>query len=110
MAASARPALLPTLCLPLLLAPGLATAQLTGDAAAGVVTPRGGEPAVQHIVTEDEGVRIEELRVRGQVQRIVVQSKLGQARPYEILPATQARDLSQDKRAAGQRVWSVLSF
>lgn len=78
--------------------------------AADPVAPRGGEPRVQHIVTEDEAVRIEELRVRGQVQRIVVQSKLGNARPYEILPATQGRDLSQDRRASGQRVWSVLSF
>ena len=81
------------------------------DAPAEASVPqRGGEPKVQRLVSEDERVRIEELRVRGQVQRIVVQSKLGQARPYEILPATQARDLSQDKRAAGQRVWSVLSF
>jgi hypothetical protein len=73
--------------------------------------PRGGEPKVEVKVTEDDGVRIEELRVRGQTQRIVVQSKLGaKTRPYEILPANGGRDLSQDKRAIGQRVWSVLSF
>ena len=78
--------------------------------AAATGSPRGGEPAVQKLVTEDDGVRIEELRVRGQTQRIVVHSKLGPSRPYEILPAGQGRDLSQDKRAIGQRVWSVLSF
>ena len=72
--------------------------------------PRGGEPAVERKVTEDDGVRIEELRVRGQTQRIVVQSKLGNARAYEIVPANGGRDLSQDKRIIGQRVWSVLSF
>ena len=58
----------------------------------------------------DDGVRIEELRVRGETQRIVVRSKVGGARAYEILPAGGGRDLSQDKRAIGQRVWSVLSF
>ena len=100
MAAAPRSALVCALCLPL-----LAAAQ---DAAP--LPPRGGEPAVQQVVTEDDGVRIEELRVRGQTQRIVVHSKLGNARPYEVLPAGQGRDLSQDKRAIGQRVWSVLSF
>ena len=71
---------------------------------------RGGEPVVERKVIEDDGVRIEELRVRGQTQRIVVHSKLAGARPNEVLPANGGRDLSQDKRAIGQRVWSVLSF
>jgi len=71
---------------------------------------RGGEPAVQQLVAEDDNVRIEELRVRGQTQRIVVRSKMAGVRPYEVLPAGQGRDLSQDKRAIGQRVWSVFSF
>jgi hypothetical protein len=73
------------------------------------VPVRGGEPAVERHVSEDDQVRIEELRVRGQTQRIVVHSKIG-ARVYEVLPAPGSRDLSQDKRAIGQRVWSVLSF
>jgi hypothetical protein len=90
----------------LLVAPLPAAAQDAAPAA----SPRGGEPAVQKLVTEDDGVRIEELRVRGQTQRIVVRSKLAGVRPYEVLPAGQGRDLSQDKRAIGQRVWSVLSF
>ncbi len=72
--------------------------------------PRGGEPVVERKVIEDDGVRIEELRVRGETQRIVVRSKVGGARAYEILPAGGGRDLSQDKRAIGLRVWSVLSF
>ena len=91
------------------LAAGLAVA-LWAPAQAQDAAPRGGEPAVERKVTEDDGVRIEELRVRGETQRIVVRSKLGGARPYEILPAGGGRDLSQDKRAIGQRVWSVLSF
>ncbi len=71
--------------------------------------PRGGEPAVERQVSEDDQVRIEELRVRGQTRHIVVHSKLG-GRVYEVLPAGGGRDLSQDKRAIGQRVWSVLKF
>ncbi|MFT3816395.1 MAG: hypothetical protein QM750_01985 [Rubrivivax sp.] len=105
MTASLRPAAaLLTLLLPLAAA---AQAPAPEPAAA----PRGGEPRVERIVTEDDGVRIEELRVRGQTQRIVVHSKLGsRTRPYEILPANGGRDLSQDKGSTGQRVWHILSF
>jgi hypothetical protein len=84
-----------------------------GPAAAQEATPASArpEPKVEHLVAEDDGVRIEELRVRGQSQRIVVISKKGGGR-YEILPADGARDLSQDKSraAAGQRVWHLLNF
>jgi hypothetical protein len=74
-----------------------------------------GEPKVENIVTEDKVTRIEELRVRGQTQRIVVKSKVGVKGQYEILPNESARDvLSPDgngnRGAAGQAVWSVLSF
>jgi hypothetical protein len=72
------------------------------------------EPAVQRTVLEDDNVRIEELRVRGVNQRLVVRPKAnakGQAMPeYEILPAEPGRDSAQDRRAAGQRVWRLFSF
>jgi hypothetical protein len=75
---------------------------------------RGSEPKVQRIVVEDDAVRIDELRVRGQTQRIVVQPKKGGMRPYEIVPADGGRDMSQSyasgRGAAGQRVWHVLNF
>lgn len=87
----------------------VAAALLPQGAAAQQPPTRGGEPQVQRQVSEDDHVRIEELRVRGQTQRIVVRLKDG-GREYEILPANGGRDLSQDKRAIGQRVWSVLSF
>ena len=69
------------------------------------------EPAVQHTVVEDDRVRIEELRVRGQNQRITVQPKKG-GRAYEVLPADGSRDMSSDaaRGAAGQRVWHLFSF
>ncbi len=68
------------------------------------------EPAVQRTVVEDDGVRIEETRVRGQLQRVVVRSKVAGARPYEIVTGDPARDPAQERRAAGQRVWHIFSF
>lgn len=74
-----------------------------------------GEPKVEHIVNEDKATRIEELRVRGQTQRIVVKNKLGVKSQYEVLPADSARDVlpadgNGNRGAAGQAVWPVLSF
>jgi hypothetical protein len=74
------------------------------------VPQRGGEPAVVRTVNEDESVRIEELRVRGQVRRIVVRPKLPGAPPYEIGTATDGRDLSQDRRSEGRSLWQLFSF
>jgi hypothetical protein len=104
-----RAAFRPTLALALLV-PVWAHAQTQGEQAVPADAPRGGEPRVEVKVSEDDQVRIEELRVRGETRRIVVHSKIAGVRSYEVLPAGQGRDLSQDKRAIGQRVWSVLSF
>jgi hypothetical protein len=88
------------------LASTLALAQ--ADSAPREGTP---EPQVRRTVLQDDAVRIDELRVRGQVQRITVTPKRGGG-PYEIVPATVARDPSQRgaSPAAGQRVWSIFSF
>lgn len=65
-------------------------------------------------VIEDKRVRIEETRLRGRVQRITVAPKgaggEAGAPAYEINVGAGGRDPSQDKSAAGQRVWSVLRF
>ncbi len=61
-------------------------------------------------VIEDKNVRIEETRIRGQLQRITVQSKLRGAKPYEIIVGPGGRDPSQDHGAEGQRAWSVFDF
>ena len=72
-----------------------------------------GEPRVQRTVIEDDSVRIEELRVRGQLQRIVVAPK-GRAPSYEIITGDPSRDLSDgantSRGAAGKRVWNVFRF
>ena len=76
--------------------------------------PRGKEPVVKHTVIEDEGARIEELRVRGQTTRISVTPKVGTRQGYEIIPADGARDMSDSANStrgvAGKRVWRVLNF
>ena len=79
---------------------------------------RGGEPEVREAVIEDAGSRIEELRVRGETQRIVVQSKAGGPKiaggRYEVIPADGGRDLAigptTPRGAIGQRVWRVMQF
>ena len=63
------------------------------------------EPAVQRLVSEDDQVVVEELRVRGQTQSITVKSKIPGVAPYRIVPATGARDPSQPGSTTGQRVW-----
>jgi hypothetical protein len=73
-----------------------------------------GEPRVEHIVVEDNGARVEELRVRGTTQRVVVTPKVGTTQSYEIIMGDGSRDLSPgantSRGAAGKRVWHVLSF
>ncbi|MES2889594.1 MAG: DUF2782 domain-containing protein [Pseudomonadota bacterium] len=103
--------------------PGAATANANakaGDAANKPDTPPGarpatlpwqpGEPVVQRTVIEDEGSRIEETRVRGQLQRVTVTPKVGNNRTsYEILPGDGSGS-EASRTTAGKRVWNVLQF
>ena len=72
------------------------------------------EPNVRSSVIEDDGSRIEELRVRGRTTRIVVTPKVGTTRGYEIITDDGARDVSDgltgSRGAAGKRVWRVIAF
>jgi hypothetical protein len=104
MRRSTSAAVLSALLLPALTAVTALTAVVPGAAQAAP------EPAVQRQVLEDDGVRIEELRVRGTNQRLVVRPKTGGGIEYEIVPESPGRDASQDKGSAGQRVWRLFSF
>ena len=65
------------------------------------------EPAVEHLVVEDDFARIEELRVRGELQRASVRTKTGPLKgEYEIVVPHRG----STGGAAGQSVWHVLSF
>ena len=88
-----------------------AKAATTPSAAASDGPPqRGGEAKVQRTVSEDESVRIDELRVRGVTRRVVVQSKLPGAPAYEIASPGDGRDASQDRRSDGRSLWQVFAF
>lgn len=95
-------------------APALALAASSvppGTAESG--KPEPGEPVVRLTIIDDDNVRIEELKVRGRSQRIVVTPKNG-SKPYEIITDNGSRDLSEGPNgfngAVGKRVWPVLSF
>ena len=71
------------------------------------------EPAIQRTVVEDRTARIEELRVRGQLQKVTVDPK-GRVPGYEILLGDGAHAVGDDpgtsRGSAGKRVWNVLRF
>ena len=73
----------------------------------------GGEPAVRHSVIEDGRARIEELRVRGQLQKVTVAPK-GRVPGYEVLTGdgfhATAEDPGTSRGSTGKRVWKVLRF
>jgi hypothetical protein len=92
-----------------LVAIGVVALAIARGAAAQV--PSKAEPEIKRTVVEDDKVRIEELRVRGQVQRIIVSPKASGVRAYEIVPPDPGRDASQPaKGLSGQRLWPVFSF
>ena len=73
-----------------------------------------GEPNVRHTVIEDDGSKIDELRVRGQVTHVVVTPKVGTTKSYEIIVGRSGREpvdgTGGATSAVGKRVWNVLAF
>jgi hypothetical protein len=102
-----------TLALVCACAPCWAQTALAPDAAAAPATERS-EPNVKHTVIEDDGSKIDELRVRGQVQRVTVTPKVGLTKPYEIIVGRGGRgsfdSAGNANGAVGKRVWNVLDF
>ena len=74
--------------------------------AAPDVPPGKPEPVVEYLIVEDDGARIEELRVRGEPQRVTVRTKGPLKSEYEIVVPHHG----STGGAVGQRVWHVLSF
>jgi hypothetical protein len=83
-------------------------------AAETAALPERGEPNVKHTVIEDNGSKIDELRVRGQVQHVVVTPKVGPKKSYEIIVGRSGRAAVDGTggadSAVGKRVWNVLAF
>ena len=99
--------------IPLIAASGALALLLAGCAGNPAQTPgqgAGSEARVQHLISEDNAVRIDELRVRGQTQRITVNPKHSAVPAYEIQPAAGGSDPSKGRDGAGQRLWQVLTF
>ena len=73
------------------------------------------EPNVKRTVIDDSSARIEELRVRGQLQKVTVHPKDG-APGYEIIITSgspeQAFSAGQagSRGSSGKRVWNLLQF
>ena len=96
-----------------------ATAKPVAPAASATTTieeielGRAGEPNVKRTVIDDGRARIEELRVRGQLQKVTVAPK-GGAPGYEILLGDGAHPIGDDpgtsRGSQGKRVWNVLKF
>ncbi|MBB3294523.1 hypothetical protein FUT87_04395 [Mitsuaria sp. TWR114] len=72
------------------------------------------EVKVEQLVNEDDKVRIEETRVRGLTQKVVVKNKDSKAPEYEILLGDGGRDIptrqGADRGNAGSRVWRLFNF
>jgi hypothetical protein len=83
------------------------------SSAAAQATERG-EPNVKYTLIEDEGSKIDELRVRGQLQHVIVTPKVGFTKRYEIIVSRSGRDpvdgTGGANGALGKRVWNVLDF
>lgn len=77
---------------------------------ASAASAPGSRNGLTKTVVEDDAVRIEETRLRGAPQRIVVRNKVPGAKDYEIIVPASGKDPSQETGAAGKRAWSIFSF
>ncbi|MDR7297722.1 hypothetical protein J2X16_003071 [Pelomonas aquatica] len=74
------------------------------------------EPKVERTVAEDDQVRIEELKVRGEAKKVTVKNKITKAPDYEIVVNDAGRESAGGtgtgipKSGSGTRVWRVLKF
>jgi hypothetical protein len=88
-----------------------ATTAETKDAAGAPIVETAAPPTktrdgkVEHLVTEDSQVRIEETRVRGVTKKIVVYSKIPGMGSYEIQPRDPSVERANDP-AAGMRLFN----
>ena len=68
----------------------------------------------EHILVEDAGSRVDEVRVGGQTQSITVQPKTGNLPEYEVQSPDGARNRTGSRSGAetttAPRVWNVLKF
>jgi len=89
---------------------------LLAAVATGVLAEPPPEPKVERTVSEDDQVRIEELKVRGETKKVTVKNKITKAPDYEIVVNDAGRESAggtgtgMPKSGSGTRVWRVLNF
>ncbi len=89
---------------------------LLAAVATGALADPPPEPKVERNVAEDDQVRIEELKVRGETKKVTVKNKLTNAPDYEIVVNDAGRESAGgsgtglSKSGSGTRVWRVLKF
>ncbi|MDA8450570.1 hypothetical protein M5C97_17035 [Acidovorax sp. NCPPB 3859] len=96
-------------------APQAAPAADAQPGAAADAEPGRRNQRVERIRIEDEGSRVDELRVGGQTQSITVQPKAGTTMPeYEVQPPDGVRARPGSRNGAetitSPRVWNVMKF
>ncbi|MDD0810628.1 hypothetical protein PSQ20_09800 [Curvibacter sp. RS43] len=73
-----------------------------------------GDQRIQHIVVEDSGSRVDEVRYGGQTQSVTVQPKGSRLPEYEVLSndGTRSRPTARDEGTGplGARVWNLFKF
>ena len=92
--------------------PATADSSATTRAESEPIRPSRANQKIEHIRTEDQGSRIDELRVGGETKQITVQPKTGGV-PYEVLRSEGARGNPPPAATGdtnGSRVWNVLKF
>jgi len=72
------------------------------------------EPRIERLVQEDRNARVDELRVRGEVKKVTVHSKIVPVPDYEILVGDASREPVAGPNGLhgviGQRVWELIEF
>jgi hypothetical protein len=110
MRAALPPLLLVLACLSAPLAQAQAPATSSAPAAGDSSTAKQRiEQPVQNIRHEDEGSRIDEVRVGGETKSITVQPK-GNAPAYQVTPESGNRNPAATDRERGSSGWKVLGF
>ena len=85
-------------------APAPSVDPATGELVETAPATKTKDAKIEHLVTEDSQVRIEETRVRGVTKKIVVHSKIPGMGSYEIQPRDPSIDPENDK-GAGMRLF-----
>ncbi len=89
---------------------------LLAAVATGALAEPPPEPKVERTVSEDDQVRIEELKVRGETKKVTVKNKITKAPDYEIVVTDAGRESAggtgtgMPKSGSGTRVWRLLNF